>query len=399
MSLLSAWSRKMIILMSRLMRVGATSSSDVTAPTAPTITATETSSSAISIALTAAATDAVGVTGYELDWSPNGSSSWTNLPGVTVAGSFPYSHTGLSASTAYYYRSRARDAAGNWGNYGISNATTDASSGTVIFNPGDLGGYSSDNDIFTVDTNSYGGSASLLQNTITRPGGSSKALRISYPADDAGTELIFPAFAATTSLYYRWYMMLDSNWSGHFPVGLKITRTFTEADWTAVVGEPGIDGEAYSSPKLWMKYADPDTGFNPEYPIGGDPNGTQVWGTCTGTMNLDIGAAFLNETLFDNGLSHVRAGVWYLYEIYQEMNSADGVGDGKLHIRIDRQPVYTNNAVKWVDSTRYVVYGINGWRSMWFGGNASYGDFTFPTGTTLYRYEDGYFVSTDAQWL
>lgn len=121
----------MIILMSRLARIGATAG-DTTAPTSPTITATASSDTANSIALTAAATDAVGVTGYELDWSPNGSSSWTNLGGVTVAGSFPYSHTGLTASTTYYYRCRARDAAGNWGSYGTSNATTNAS-GTFNF--------------------------------------------------------------------------------------------------------------------------------------------------------------------------------------------------------------------------------------------------------------------------
>lgn len=278
-------------------------------------------------------------------------------------------------------------------------------SGTVIFNPGDLGNYASDNAIFTIDTNSYDSpaSTSVLQSTVTRPGGSSKCIRIAYGADDDGTELLFPAFAATKTLYYRWYMMLGSEWSGHFPVGFKVTRTFTKNNWTAVVGEPGIDGDAYSSPKLWMRYANPDAGFNPDYPVGGVANDTKIWGTCIATMNLDIGAHFLDATLFDNGLSHVRAGVWYSYEIFQQMNSADGVGDGRLEWRIDRQPVYVNNAVRWVDSSRYAVNGIAGWQSMWFGGNCSYGGadgFTPPSfSTPFYRYEDGYLVHTQAQWL
>jgi hypothetical protein len=108
------------------------SAPDVTAPTTPTITATQTGSTSVSIALTAASTDAVGVTGYELDWSPNGSSSWANLPGVTVAGSFPYTHTSLAPSTQYFYRCRSRDLAGNFSNYGSSNATTAAASGAVF---------------------------------------------------------------------------------------------------------------------------------------------------------------------------------------------------------------------------------------------------------------------------
>lgn len=96
---------------------------DVTAPTAPTITATATSSSAISVALTAAASDATGIASYQLEWSPNGTSSWTVLSAAVV---FPYSHTGLTASTVYYYRARATDSspAANVGPYSATSSTT-----------------------------------------------------------------------------------------------------------------------------------------------------------------------------------------------------------------------------------------------------------------------------------
>lgn len=291
--------------------------------------------------------------------------------------------------------------------YGLTNSLTAPGGGgsnIVIFNPGNLGQYSTDNDIFTIDTNTYGSAASgsQLQSGVTRPGGSSKCIQISYGADDDGTELIFPAFAPTKTLYYRWSMMLGSEWSGHFPVGLKTTRTFTQSDWSAIVGEPGIDGQSYASPKLWMRYPT-DNGFNPDYPAMGVENDDKIWGTCIATMNLDIGAHFDPATLFNNGLSHVRAGYWYMMEIYQTMNSANGVADGSFEWRIDGRPVYVNNAVKWIDSSRYVVYGLNGWQSMWFGGNASYGGgggFTPPPFTTpFHRWEDDYYVSTQPQWL
>lgn len=263
--------------------------------------------------------------------------------------------------------------------------------GTVLFDPGNYGSYSVPRDIFKVDVNSHDGCVTTLQSAITRPGGSSKAICIAYPNDEAGTQLIFPAFAATKTLYCRWYVMFSADWSGHWPVGLKIMRTFTKPDWTASTGETSA-GDAYSSPKLWMKYKNPELGFNPEYPVGGDPNAATIWGTCIATMNLDIGAKFPSAL-------KVGAGVWHLVEVFQQINSADGVADGKLEIRINKQVAYLNNAVRWVDKARNVTQGLAGWCSMWFGGNASYADFTFPTGKTLYRYEDGHYANTQAQWL
>jgi hypothetical protein len=268
----------------------------------------------------------------------------------------------------------------------------------VLFNPGDLGAFATPQEIFTTDVNNHDGGTTTLSTTVLRSGGSSKSIRIGYPNDEAGTQLAVPSFTATPTLYYRWYMYLDSNFSGHFPVGLKISRSFSTPNYTATVGEPGIDGDAYASPKLWMRYADAGSGFNPTG-VGGNPTDTNVWGTCTALMNLDVGAAFSGAVLFDNGLSHVRAGYWYSIEFFQQMNSADGVADGILEIRIDRETVYSSTTTKWVDSARYVVNGISGFESLWFGGNVSYADFGYTPTATPYRYEDGYYVHTQAQWL
>ncbi|MFD6313672.1 glycoside hydrolase family 6 protein [Streptomyces nigra] len=84
---------------------GGTDPGDTSAPTAPTgLRATAKTASSVSLAWTAA-TDNVGVTGYDVyrDGTRVGS---------TTAGTM-YTDTGLSAATAYSYTVRARDAAGN----------------------------------------------------------------------------------------------------------------------------------------------------------------------------------------------------------------------------------------------------------------------------------------------
>ncbi|MGO4269707.1 discoidin domain-containing protein, partial [Paenibacillus sp. TAF58] len=98
------------------MEVYGTSTADTTAPTVPTnLTATAASSSQINLNWTAS-TDNVGVTGYDI------------FRGATLVGSSTttsYSDTGLTASTAYSYMVKAKDAAAN-----VSTASNTASATT-----------------------------------------------------------------------------------------------------------------------------------------------------------------------------------------------------------------------------------------------------------------------------
>jgi chitodextrinase len=98
------------------MEVYGTSAADITAPTAPTnLTAAAASSSQINLSWTAS-TDDVGVTGYDV------------YRGATLVGSSTttsYSDTGLTASTAYSYTVKAKDAAAN-----VSAASNTASATT-----------------------------------------------------------------------------------------------------------------------------------------------------------------------------------------------------------------------------------------------------------------------------
>ena len=106
------------------------SASDTTPPTAPaSLTATATSSSAISLTWSAA-TDNVGVTGYRVERCL-GASCGAFAQIATPAGT-SYTDPGLAAGSTYRYRVRATDAAGNLGAYSkAASATTSASLDTT----------------------------------------------------------------------------------------------------------------------------------------------------------------------------------------------------------------------------------------------------------------------------
>jgi PKD repeat protein len=106
------------------------SGTDTTAPTAPgSLAATANGSSSVNLTW-AAATDNVGVTGYRVERCQG--TTCTNFAQVATPAGTSHSDSGLVASTAYRYRVRATDAAGNLGPYSaIAVATTAASTDTT----------------------------------------------------------------------------------------------------------------------------------------------------------------------------------------------------------------------------------------------------------------------------
>jgi chitodextrinase len=88
-----------------------TTGGDTTPPTAPgNLAASGTTSTSTNLSWTAS-TDNVGVTGYDILRAPGTSGGTFAQVGTSTTSSF--SNTGLTASTAYRYQVRARDAAGN----------------------------------------------------------------------------------------------------------------------------------------------------------------------------------------------------------------------------------------------------------------------------------------------
>jgi len=103
---------------------------DTTAPSAPgSLTATAASSSQINLSWTSS-TDNIGVTGYRIERCTGAScTSFTQIG--TTTGATTFGNSGLTAATAYRYRVRANDAAGNLSAYSnIATATTSAGTDT-----------------------------------------------------------------------------------------------------------------------------------------------------------------------------------------------------------------------------------------------------------------------------
>lgn len=104
---------------------------DTVPPGATTgLTATATSASQVNLAWTAA-TDNIGVTGYQVERCQGAGCS--NFALVTTVAGTSLSNTGLAGSTSYSYRVRARDAANNLGAYSaVASTTTPVAPATVI---------------------------------------------------------------------------------------------------------------------------------------------------------------------------------------------------------------------------------------------------------------------------
>lgn len=100
---------------------------DTTAPSVAVIAVAALSQTELQVSLVTPSTDTgSGFRDYTLQVSTNGTSGWTDLATALQAGSFPYTHGGLTAGTQRYYRLRAFDNVANSSTSAVVNATTQA---------------------------------------------------------------------------------------------------------------------------------------------------------------------------------------------------------------------------------------------------------------------------------
>lgn len=90
----------------------------------PTISATVISDTQINLSWS----DVANESSYKLEWSANGTSGWTQIGGTIATGTTSYSHTGLTASTQYFYRVSAIGDGVTYSTsgFGTANGTTQA---------------------------------------------------------------------------------------------------------------------------------------------------------------------------------------------------------------------------------------------------------------------------------
>ena len=118
------------------------SGSTSTAPGSPTgLTATAVSSSQINLSWTAPSNNGGSViTGYKIDDSTNGGSTWSTIVANTGSAATTYSHTGLTQSTTYTYRVEAINSVGVGASSITVSATPIGSTVTLSVNSLDLSG-------------------------------------------------------------------------------------------------------------------------------------------------------------------------------------------------------------------------------------------------------------------
>ena len=102
-------------------------------PDAPTsLTAAADGQSEIDLSWTEPTNDGGSdITGYRIEVSPNGTSSWTDLVPNTNSTSTTYGHTGLAPGTTRHYRVSAINSVGTGTASNVANATTDDAAPTV----------------------------------------------------------------------------------------------------------------------------------------------------------------------------------------------------------------------------------------------------------------------------
>ena len=155
----------------------ATTATAATVPGAPTgLTATASGTSTINLTWNAPSNDGgASISGYRIEVSPNGTSSWTNRVADTGNATTTYAHTGLSAGATRHYRVSAINSVGTGAVSNVDDATT-ATANTVPGAPTGLTATASGSSridlSWTAPTNNGGASISGYRIEVSSNGGS-----------------------------------------------------------------------------------------------------------------------------------------------------------------------------------------------------------------------------------
>ena len=184
------------------------------------MTASAVSSSQINLSW-GAATDNVGVTGYQVERCQG--TGCTTFALVTTVPTTSFNNTGLAASTTYRYRVRATDAAGNFGPYtAIVTATTQAPPATAIrVNAGGPAYTDTAGNVWSADTGFNTGTPLSWPTNLAIAGTSDPTLYRTERWDAPAAPAMTYSFAVPNGTY-QVRLHFAENYSANFGVGRRV---------------------------------------------------------------------------------------------------------------------------------------------------------------------------------
>ena len=219
--------------LSALFQVGANS-----APGAPTgLTATASGTTRINLSWTAPGDGGSAITGYKIEVSPNGTSSWTDLVADTGTTATTYEHTGLTAGTTRHYRVSAINSIGTSATASdVANTTTDAATATAPGAPTGLtataSGPSTINLSWTAPASNGGSAITGYKIEVSSDSGSNWTDQVANTGN-ANTAYADSGLAASTTRHYRVYAINGIGTSTHSNVANATTGAATTDDCAA----------------------------------------------------------------------------------------------------------------------------------------------------------------------
>ena len=253
-----------------------------TVPGAPTgLTATASGTTTIDLSWTAPADNGgSAITGYKIEVSSDGGSSWTDREANTGTTTTTYAHTGLSAGTTRYYRVSAINSVGTGAASNVDNATTDDAAPTVPGAPTSLTATASGTstiDLSWTAPSSDGGSAITGYKIEVSPNGDSNWTNRVANTGTTSTTYAHTGLSAGTTRHYR-VSAINANGTG---AASNVDNATTDAAATTVPGAPTsltATADGTSTINLsWTAPADDGGSAITGYRIEVSPNGTSSW--------------------------------------------------------------------------------------------------------------------------